>query len=149
MKKYLLSPLLTLTLFYSSCSKSLEDRIIGSWQLESAWRQVFFGRDYFQTGYESGLFTFMVNGDATYVSSTDTLRGNWRSDRYNSNYYNGGTGQWETRSMKYLRISLVNFQQNRRLEWEFDDFSFRNNWSDIRAEQYSLSNDRVYEFERR
>ena len=51
--------------------------------------------------------------------------------------------------MNYLRIDLVNFQRNRRLNWEFDDFGFRNNWDVIRAEEYSLSRDRVYEFERR
>ncbi len=149
MRKIILLSSLGLTFFFSSCSKSIEDRIIGNWQLESAWRKQFLGRDYFQTGYESGVFTFMENGNASYVSSTDTLTGFWRSDRYNNGYYNSNTGEWENRSMKYLRLSLVNFQQNIRLEWEFDDFSFRNTWSEIKAEQYSLSNDRVYEFERR
>ena len=149
MRKYLFLTLFVISLFLSSCTKSLEDRLIGNLQLESSWRKVFLGRDYFQTGYESGTFSFLENGNATYISATDTLTGFWRSDRYNNSYYNTGSGQWETRSMKYLRISLVNFQQNRRLEWKFDDFSFRNGWSDIRAEEYSLSNDRVYEFERR
>ncbi|MEO7983013.1 MAG: hypothetical protein ABI688_02920 [Bacteroidota bacterium] len=51
--------------------------------------------------------------------------------------------------MKYLRINLVNFQQIRQLNWGFDDFNFRSNWDVISAELYSLSNDRVYEFERR
>ncbi len=148
MRKLLL-PLLISILFFSSCTKSIEDRIVGSWQLETAWKRQLFSRDYFTTGYESGTFTFMENGNATYVSSTDTLNGFWRSDRYNNNYYNGSTGQWETRSMKYLRISLVNFQLNRRLEWEFDDFNFRNSSDVIRAEQYSISNDRVYDFKRR
>ena len=149
MRKYLLLPLLVTSLVLSSCSKSLEDRFIGSWQLKSAWRRQFIGRDYFQTGYENGTFTFLDNGNATYTTGTDTLTGFWQSDRYNNNYYNNSSGQWETRSMKYLRISLVNFLQNRRLEWEFDDFSFRNSWQGIRAEQYSLSNDRVYDFERK
>jgi len=143
-----LALLLVSSLFFSSCSKSFEDRIIGSWQLEGAWRRELFGRDYFQTGYESGIFTFMDNGNATYTSSTDTMTGYWRSDRYNNGYYNSN-GDWETRSMKYLRINLANFQQNRCLEWEFDDFSFRNNWTGIRTEQYSLSNDRVYDLKRR
>ena len=149
MRKFLFFSFLFISLFFSSCSKSLEDRLIGSWQLKDSWRRQFIGRDYFQTGYENGTFTFLDNGNATYVSSTDTLNGFWRSDRYNNNYYNNSSSQWETRSMKYLRISLVNFQQNRRLEWEFDDFSFRNSWQGIRAEQYSLSNDRIYDFERK
>ena len=148
MRKNLLMPLLIITFFLSSCSKDLEERLVGSWQLKNAWRRELFGRDYFTTGYESGIFKFMENGDATYTSSTDTLKGFWRSDRYNNSYYNS-SGEWETRSMKYLRIDLVNFQQNRRLQWEFDDFSFRSTWTEIRAEQYSLSRDRVYEFEKR
>jgi hypothetical protein len=136
-------------LLLTSCSKSLEDRLVGTWELKRAWRQQLFGRDYFQTGYENGRFTFLENGDATYTSTTDTLKGFWRSDRYTNDYYNGSSGQWESRSMKYLRISLSNFQQNVRLEWEFDDFRFRDTWREIRAEQYSLSNDRIYEFERK
>ena len=133
---------------FISCSKSLEDRIVGSWQLEDAWRQVFLGKEHFQTGYESGIFTFIENGDASYVSATDTLTGYWRSDRYTNSYYNSN-GEWESKTMKYLRLSLVNFAQNKRIEWNFDDFHFRDSWQEIRAEQYSLSNDRVYEFERR
>jgi hypothetical protein len=148
MRRYLLLSLLATSLIFSSCSKTLEDRLIGSWQLEDAWRRVFLGKEHFQTGYESGTFTFMENGDATYTSPTDTLTGYWRSGRHTSSYYNSN-GDYESRSMKYLRISLVNFQQNRRLEWDFDDFHFRDGWQEIRAEQYSLSNDRVYEFERR
>ena len=147
MRKIILLQLLGFTLFFSSCSKSVEDRLIGSWKLEDAWRKQLFGRDYFTTGYENGVFKLLENGEAIYTSSTDTLKGFWRSDRHNLGYYNS-SGDWETRSMKYLRIDLVNFQQNRRIQWEFDDFSFRNNWNNIRAEIYSLSNDRIYEFER-
>ncbi len=136
-------------LLFSSCSKNLEDRLIGSWEIKRAWRQQFFGRDYFNTGYENGVFTFKENGEATFISAADTLTGIWRADRYNRNYYNNNSGQYENRSMKYLRISLRNFQQNERLEWEFDDFRFKDSWQEIRAEQYSLSNDRIYEFGRK
>ena len=125
----------------------MEDRLIGSWKLKNAWHQQLFGRDYFTTGYEIGIFNLTESGEAIYSSSTDTLKGFWESDRHIQGYYNSN-GDWENRSMKYLRIDLVNFQQNRRILWEFDDFSFRNDWNNIRAEQYSLSNDRVYEFER-
>ena len=149
MRKYLLFFLLAFTVFFSSCSKSLEDRVIGSWELKRAWRQQLFGRDYFETGYENGVFTFSENGDATYTGNGDTLTGFWRSDRYTNRYYNSGSGDWESRSMKYLRINLANFQQSIRIEWDFDDFRFRDNWQEIRAEQYSLSNDRIYEFARR
>ncbi len=148
-KNLLLVFLIPAFLPFSSCMKNLEERLIGSWQLEDAWRQKLFGRDHFTTGYESGIFTFMENGDATYVSATDTLKGNWRAGRHTINYYNTATSQYETRGMKFLHISLVNFQQNVFLNWEFDDFRFGDTWQEIRAEQYSLSNDRVYEFERR
>lgn len=148
MRKNLLFIALTAIIF-SSCSKNYEDRLTGSWQLDRSWKQGFLNRDYFTTGYESGVFTFSENGDATYTSSTDTLTGYWRSDRYTDNYYNSSSDQWESKSMKYLKISLVNFAQNRRIEWEFDDFNFRNNWREFRAEQYSWGNDRIYEFRRR
>lgn len=149
MRKIILLPSTVIVLLLFSCSKSLEDRLIGNWQLEDAWKRVFLGRDHFQTGYESGIFTFMENGDASYASNTDTLTGFWRANNYTNSYYNSSTDQWESRQMRRLRISLVNFQQNRRLEWEFDDFSFKNDWEKIKAEQYSLSNDRIYEFGRR
>lgn len=136
-------------LFVSGCSKNLEDRLIGSWQMKQAWRQQLVGRDYFQTGYENGIFTFSENGDASFTGNGDTLTGYWRADRYNQTYYNNGTGDPESRSMKFLRISVVNFQQNRRIELEFDDFRFRDNWQEIRAEQYSLGNDRIYELIRK
>ena len=146
MKKYILPSLVLAVLFFSSCSKNLEDRLIGSWKLNSSYRQKAFGRDHFTTGFESGVFTLNENGSAKYVSATDTLTGNWYSDRYTNSWYNGN--DYESRSMKYLRIHLVNFQRNEFLDWEFDDFIFRNSWQQIKAEQYSLSNDRVYEFQR-
>lgn len=138
-----------LLLLFLSCSKTLEDRLTGSWELKRAWKQRFLEKDYFQTGYEDGVFTLLENGDATYINGTDTLTGYWRSGRYNNSWYNGNSGNWEDRAMKYLHLSLVNFQQNTRLEWDFDDFRFRDNRDKIRAEQYSLSNDRIYEFERK
>jgi hypothetical protein len=149
MRNYTLLFVIISFFLFSSCSKDIDDRIIGSWQLENAWKQKLFNRDYFQTGYENGIFTFSENGNATYIDGSDTLTGYWRSDRQNRRYYNSGSGEWETRYMWYLHISLVNFQQNKRLEWEFDDFHFRNDWRTIRAEQYWYSNDRVYEFRRR
>ena len=135
--------------FFSSCSKTLDDRIPGNWQLSRSWKQGLFDRDYFQTGYENGVFTFMDNGNATYTSATDTLTGYWRTGRYVNNYYNSGSGRWEDASMKYLEIYLVNFQQNKLLNWRFDDFHFRDTWHEIRAEQYSVGRDRVYEFDRK
>ncbi len=149
MRKYLLLPLALLLVLFYSCSKSYEDRLIGSWRLNESYRKVFLGRDHFQTGYEDGVFTFLENGNATYVSSTDTLIGYWRANNHNHTYYNQNTSEWETRQMRYLRLSLKNFLQNKFLEWDFDNFSFRNNWKGIKAEQYSLSNDRVYEFVRK
>lgn len=149
MRNYTLLFLLSVSFLFFSCRKSIDDRVTGSWQLEEAWKRGLFGRDYFQTGYESGVFTLSENGNAVYIEGNDTLTGYWRSDRENRRYYNSGNGEWETRSMRYLRMNFVNFQQNRRIEWEFDDFNFRNNWRTIRAEQYWYSNDRVYEFRRR
>lgn len=149
MNKHLLLLFLFTATILLSCSKNMEDRLIGSWELRQAWRQELFGRDYFQTGYENGVFTFSENGDATYIGNGDTLTGFWRADRYTRTNYNNGSGEYETRGGKYLRISLANVLRNIRLEWDFDDFRFRDNWQEIRAEQFSLSNDRIYEFQRR
>jgi len=140
MKIHLLLPLV-ITLFFFGCSKRLEDRIVGSWKLQSSYKQKAFDRDHFTTGYESGVFTFNDNGTATYASSTDTLTGNWHADKY----YSGGS---EGSQLRHLKIEMVNFLQNRFLFWEFDDFSFRNSWQTIRAEEFSLSYSRIYEFGR-
>jgi hypothetical protein len=140
--------LLPVVLFIGSCSKSLEDRLVGNWRLDNSYKRVFLGRDYFQTGYENGIFTFYENGDAAYISATDTMNGTWRADNYSNNYYNYDSGNWENRGMRYLRIKLFNFTRNRFIDWEFDNFSFKSGWQKIKAEQYSLSNDRVYEFVR-
>jgi hypothetical protein len=148
MNKSLLLSAVLFSLLLSSCSKSIEDRLIGNWKLDDAYRKVFLGRDHFTTGYENGVFAFFENGNASYTSPTDTLNGYWRADNHTHTYYNNGTGQWDTRSMRYLRLHLVNFTQNRFLDWEFDDFTFKNGRRTIKAEQYSLSNDRVYEFVR-
>lgn len=146
-KDCLLLPLFVF--LFLSCSKTLEDRLTGRRELKRAWKQRFLERDYFQTGYEGGIFTLLENGDATCINGTDTLRGYWRSDQYSNNWYNSNSGNREDRTMKYLRLRLMDFQQNIRLEWDFDDFRFRDNWDKIRAEQFSLSNDRIYEFERK
>jgi hypothetical protein len=141
MKKKLLL-IAIISFFVSACSKRIEDRIVGSWKLRSSYKQQLFDRDHFNTGYESGVFTFNENGNASYISSIDTLTGYWSADKYTVT-----TGS-ETKSMRQLRIELVNFLRNRYLFWEFDDFNFRNTWKTIRAEEYGLSYNRIYEFER-
>ena len=84
-----------------------------------------------------------------YTSTTDTLNGYWRCrSGIQQSYYNNN-GDWETRPTEISAVKPVNFQQNKCIEWEFDDFNFRNDLAEIKAEQYSLSTDRVYEFERR
>jgi hypothetical protein len=146
MRKYLLLPLLALMFLLNACSKTIEDRLTGKWKLTGAYKERLFNHDYFLTGYEGGVFTFLENGDASYISNTDTLNGTWSADNYSNYYYNNGSGKYETTSMRYLHIYLVNFTRNKFLNWEFDDFHFKNDWKKIKAQQFSLSNDRVYEF---
>ena len=129
-------------LFFSSCSKTYEDRLIGQWRLNESYRQRLFDKDHFQTGYESGVFTLNENGTAVYTSTTDTLKGYWNADRYN-NYRNG-----DNQSYKHLQLNLINFNQNKFINWSFDDFSFRNDFDRIKAIQFSLSSDIIYEFVR-
>jgi len=141
MKRTLLFTTL-IAIIASACSKRIEDRLVGSWKLSSSYKQKTFDRDHFLTGYESGVFTFSENGTASYTSSTDTLTGFWNADDYTVN-----TGS-DSKSLRHLKIEMVNFLQNRYLFWEFDDFHFRNTWKTLRAEEYSLSYDRIYEFSR-
>jgi hypothetical protein len=137
MKKYLLYTLIV-SVVLSSCKKNFEDRLIGNWRLVSSYKQRAFDRDHFITGYETGVFTFNENGTAKYVSTTDTLNGTWNVDRYFA----------DEASYKELRVELFNFPRNQYLFWEFDDFNFQDNWKEIRARDFSLSNDRIYEFRR-
>jgi hypothetical protein len=143
MNRNLLIPAITIITLIS-CSKRIEDRLVGEWRIDVAYKKELFGRDYFQTGYENGKFTFFESGTATFVSSQDTLSGYWKSDfwsRYNSS-------NDETERMKYLEIYLANFNRNKVINWKFDNFSFRNNWKCIRAVEFFLGRDRYYEFVR-
>ena len=145
MRKHLLRFSL-IGLFFSSCSKTYEDRLVGQWKLNSSYRQRLFDRDHFQTGYESGVFTFNENGTAVYASTTDTLNGYWNADRYSRSFYNNGDQQ--TQTYRHLRLNLIDFPRNKFLDWDFDDFSFRNDFDRIKAVQFSLSSDIFYEFVR-
>lgn len=141
-------PLLLLciaVLFLSSCAKTIEDHIIGEWRLDESYRKEFIGRDYFQTGYEDGIFTFFESGSAKYVDNNDTLSGYWKSDFYTrwQDYVDDDEG---TDRYKYLELYLVNFNRNKLINWKFDNFVFKNSWKRIKAVEFSLGRDRYYEF---
>lgn len=130
----------------SSCAKRIEDRLIGEWKLDVTYKKELFGRDYFQTGYEDGVFTFFESGTASYTSSQDTLSGYWKSDFWSRARYDATTNETKTERLKYLEIYLADFSRNKIINWKFDDFNFRNNWKCIRAVEFSLGRDRYYEF---
>lgn len=134
--------IISTTFILSSCSKRIEDRLIGEWKLDGAYKKELFGRDYFQTGYEDGVFTFFESGTATYTSPQQNLSGYWRSDFWNR--YDAANDKTEI--LKYLEIYLADFSRNTIINWRFDDFNFRNNWKCIRAQKYWLGRDRFYEF---
>ena len=134
--------LISVSFILSSCSKRIEDRLIGEWKLDGAYKKELFGRDYFQTGYEDGIFTFFESGTATYTSPQHNLSGYWRSD-FHSRY---DAANDKTEILKYLEIYLADFSRNTIINWRFDDFNFRNNWKCIRAQEYWLGRDRFYEF---
>ncbi len=120
--------------------------MIGDWKLDETYRKEIFGRDYFQTGYETGIFTFYESGAAGYISNTDTLSGYWKADYYSRQQSNSSGGNTESELLKYLDVFLADFQRNKILNWKFDEFNFRNGWKCIRAVEYSLGRDRIYEF---
>ena len=129
-----------------SCAKKIEDHIIGEWRLDVSYKKELFGRDYFQTGYENGFFTFYESGSARYVQNQDTLSGYWRSDFYTPlNRYEEDERHGSDR-LKYLELYLADFNRNQIIDWRFDDFNFKNNWKCIKAVDFSLGRDRYYEF---
>jgi len=130
----------------SSCAKKLEDHLIGEWMLDATYKKELFGRDYFQTGFEDGTFTFFESGTATYTSSQDTLSGYWKSDFYTRWQNNSSDDDDGSETLKYLEIYLADFSRNKIINWRFDNFNFRNDWKCIRAVEFSLGRDRYYEF---
>lgn len=134
---------------FSSCSKNLEDRMTGTWKLEEATRRLSNGTSLFRTGYEDGLFKLDDNGLATYIEGSDTLTGYWRAGKHNKGIYNNNEGSWQARDMRFLQISVSNTNIHRTLEWKFDDIEFHSHNRGLRAEQYTLGFDRIYEFKKR
>lgn len=133
----------------SSCSKSLENKLTGSWKLDVATKRLTIGSSPFLTGYESGLFHLDDNGLATYIDGTDTLNGYWKAGKHNKGIYNNKDGTWQARDMHFMVISVSNSLLHRSLEWRFDDISLYNDNRSLRGEQYTLGYDRIYEFKKR
>ena len=140
---------LLLGLLAASCSKSLEDKLTGTWQLESATKRISTGSSPFNTGYESGRFHLDENGLATYIEGIDTLTGYWKAGKHNKGIYNNSSGSWQSRDMRFLLINISNTSLHRTLEWRFDDISLYNGNRSLRAEQYTLGHDRIYVFKKR
>ena len=129
-----------------SCGKKFEDHLIGEWKLDGSYKKELFGRDYFQTGYEDGVFNFFESGTATYTSNQDTLSGYWKSDFYTRWDYSSRDEDDGSDRLKYLEIYLADFNRNKLINWRFDNFNFKNNWKTIKAIEYSIGRDRYYEF---
>lgn len=126
MKRYLLCLLLISFFILPACSKflpSAEDKIEGDWRLAIAERTSLFNWKTINTGYETGKFTFVNNGSATYQDSLSVMKGNWRIRKIRDGYYdNAGNFQDDTR--RVLTINLYNFSDNRVINLEFDRFHF-------------------------
>ncbi|MBI1343169.1 MAG: hypothetical protein GC171_09560 [Terrimonas sp.] len=133
-------------LLLMACRKQVEDRLIGQWRLDKSYKKDLFGRDYFQTGYEDGIFHFYESGAAGYTSNTDTLSGYWEAGFYSNGNFNAAAGQSGSHREKFLRINLVNFQTNKIFYLDLDEFHYRNNWNCIRGTEHTYGRDRIYEF---
>jgi len=133
------------TVFLLSCAKKIEEHIIGEWRLDVSYKKELFGRDYFQTGYEDGIFTFFESGSARYIQNQDTLSGYWRSDFYTRWQYDADEDH-ESDRLKYLEIYLADFNRNKIINWRFDNFNFKNSWKCLKAVEFSLGRDRYHEF---
>ena len=135
----------TSSLLLFSCGKQIQEHLIVEWKLDASYRKELFGRDYFQTGFEDGIFTFHESGAATYTSSQDTLSGYWKSDFYTRWRYDNDEDEGSER-LKYLEIYLADFNRNKVINWRFDNFNFKNGWKRIKAVEYTIGRDRYYEF---
>ncbi len=135
--------------FFSSCTKSLENRLSGTWDLDVASKRLSSGTVPFTTGYENGIFHLDDNGQASYVEGTDTLTGYWRAGKHNKGIFSNDDGTWQARDMRYLLINVSSSLLHRSLEWRFDDIHLYNNGKGLRTEQFALGHDRVYEFKKR
>lgn len=132
-----------------SCSKNLEDRLEGKWQMVESTRRLQSGISAFNSGFDQGLFYLNADGSALYVESGDTLSGYWKAANHTKGFYNNSSGTWQSRGMRYLQINVNNNSLHRSLDLKFDDIFFHNDRDAFRAEQYSLGFDRYYEFRRR
>jgi len=149
MKKYLLLFLL-IPLLFAGCNRWInrEDRLVGTWKLTSAAKHRKLNRDYINTGYESGTFSFYDNGQARYTEGSLQMEGNWQlryisgDSHYDHGEYHSGSG-----SRLVFSIHLVNFQSNRLLELDFDDCRFHNR-DEFVAEYETVSYSYLYIFER-
>lgn len=139
---------LFLGVLFTSCAKSLEDRMTGTWKLEKASKRLSTGTSVFHTGYEDGIFHLDESGLATYIENSDTLSGYWKAGKHNKGIYNNAEGSWQARDMRFLVINVTNSFLHRSLEWRFDDIDFHSNNRGLRAEQYTLGFDRIYEFKK-
>ena len=92
MKKYLrYLPLLFVFLFAQSCVKSVPGPAVlpvsGSWVLSESSQNNGFGWHYFNTGLESGVFSFYNDGTAKYDDGNNLMRGSWDIRSVSSGYY--------------------------------------------------------------
>lgn len=140
---------LLLLLTLGACSKDLEDRLEGKWQLVEATRRLQTGTSAFNPGFGDGIFQLNSDGSATYIEETDTLTGFWKADKHTKGFYNNAEGTWQSRGMRFLQINVTNTTIHRSLDLKFDDLYFHHDRSAFRAEQYNLGFDRYYEFRRR
>lgn len=118
--------ILSLLLLFSSCKKWLpENRVVGSWQLIDAEKRRFLSNQSFSTGYESGVFTFYDNGDATYRDAAGSMTGSWNMRQTDGGYYDQD-GNWQSQKRTDMLIQLYDFRSNRVIDWYFDYIDFRN-----------------------
>lgn len=135
--------LIVLPVFISSCLKDMEEQLIGTWKLSYVWKRSHITeKEIITTGYENSILSFLNGDNAMLVTGTDTLKGNWHSS-----WVTTTTGETSS-SAKTLKVNLIDFQSNRMLNWEFEDFDLRNKKQRIRAVDRRLGKDWYYEFER-
>lgn len=131
MKKYLrYLPLLFILLFAQSCVKSVPGPVVlpvsGSWVLSESSQNNGFGWHYFNTGLESGVFSFYNDGTAKYDDGINLMRGSWDIRSVSSGYYDQ-YGNYYNDIHDSFEIHMYDNYTHASADLYFDDVLFTGN----------------------
>jgi hypothetical protein len=125
--------ILLISTLLSSCKKWLpENRIVGNWKLIDIEKRRPFNNETLTSGYERGTFTFYENGTASFSDTSGSMNGNWNMRTEQHGYYDSD-GNWQTQNRTVLIVKMYNFNNNKVIDWYFDEVQFRSSGGRMQA----------------